>query len=111
MDSKHVLVKGVVSLFAGAAIALSGAGVANAASLYDNTNYGGFMESRVSGNVSAGYNDRTSSVRNSGTERYCENVGCVGRTVSLTGDYNNLHTVYVGLGIGESWGDRISALQ
>lgn len=108
---KKLLVKGAVTLFAGAAIALSGAVAAGAADLYDNINYSGYMETRTSGNVGPGYNDKTSSVINSGTETYCENNGCAGRKVTLTGSYNNLHSVTTGLNFGESWGDRISALQ
>lgn len=100
-----------VGIVLGTSIALSGAVAAGAAGLYEDINYSGFMENRTSGTVGAGFNDKTSSVTNSGTETYCENVGCSGRKVTLTGSYNNLHSVVIGLGFGESWGDRISALQ
>lgn len=86
-----------------AAVSVLGAGAAQAAKLYDNTNYGGYMETRTSGTVGAGFNDRTTSIRNTGAEKYCENSGCSGRSVWLTGDYNDLRAVNTGLGWGETW--------
>ena len=83
----------------------------SAARLYDDINFGSLMETRTNGTVGAGVNDKTSSVRNSGTETYCENVGCTGRKVTLNGDYNNLGSVTTNLNFGETWSDRISALQ
>lgn len=111
MISKFVA-KLAIGAVVGTTIALSGAVAANAAALYDNINYGGYMETRTSGTVGPGFNDKISSFTNgSSTETYCENVGCTGRKVTLTGSYNDLFSVTTGLNFGESWSDRISALQ
>lgn len=109
----RIVAKLAIGVVVGTSIALSGVAVAaNAAALYDDINYGGYMETRTSGTVGPGFNDRTSSFTNgSSTETYCENVGCSGRKVTLTGSYNDLRSVTTGLNFGESWSDRISALQ
>ncbi|WP_144267550.1 hypothetical protein [Leifsonia xyli] len=91
-------------------LSLGSVGAAQAASLYDNVNFSGFMETRTSGNVTSNFSDRTTSFTNSGSEKYCENKGCVGRTVTLSGSYNDLRPVTTGLGAFENWNDRISAL-
>lgn len=100
-----VVLAGIVGL----GVAVGGAQAASAATFYDHINYGSFLETRSSGNLT--YSDRASSVRNSGSATYCENNGCAGRKVTLSGDYNDLRSTSAGLGFGETWSDRISAVQ
>lgn len=92
----------------GLGIAVAGAQGASAAIFYDNINFSPFLETRSSGNLT--YTDQASSVRNVGVETYCENNGCSGRKVTLSGDYNDLRAVSNGLNFGETWSDRISAV-
>lgn len=87
---------------------------ANAASLYEHINYSTWMwtgTTSLPGGLPAGYNDKASSVTNSGIETYCENWDCSGRKVSLNGSWNNLGLINTNLGPFETWNDRISSVQ
>lgn len=98
---------------AAVAMAVSMPAVANATSLYDNINYGTFMWSGTSspGGLPVGYNDKTSSFINSGSEVYCENWNCSGRKLTWSGSANDLRSISTGLNFGETWSDRISSIQ
>jgi len=98
----------MIGTIVGLGIAVAGAQGAGAATFYDHINYSEKLETRSSGNMT--YSDRATSFRNTGSEKYCENNGCAGRTVTLSGDYNDLRDVSNGLGFGETWSDRISAV-
>lgn len=106
MKKTHkVVLAGIVDL----GVAVGGAQAASAASFYDNINYGSFLETLSSGNLT--HPDKASSVRNAGSATYCENNGCSGRKVTLGGDDNDLRAVSTNLGFGETWSDRISAIR
>ena len=101
--------KAVLSVVLGVVLAGAGVQAANAAAFYDNINYDSHLETRTSGNLTN--SDKASSIRNTGYATYCENNGCVGRTVKLYGDYNDLRAVSTNLHLGETWSDRISAVK
>ncbi|MCY1718594.1 hypothetical protein OVA26_16780 [Microbacterium sp. SL62] len=103
------LTKIVVTAGLGVGLLMSGAQAASAATFYDDINYGKYLETLSSGNLT--YSDKASSIRNTGWATYCENNGCAGRTVRLNGSYNDLRAVNSSLNFGETWSDRISAVK
>lgn len=109
---RKFILKAALAVAAASVLALSGVATAQATTLYDNINYTAFMWSGTSssGGLPVGWNDKTSSFRNSGIETYCENWNCGGRTLAWSGDANDLRSVTNGLGLGENWSDRISSV-
>lgn len=101
----------VVAAAAAVGLALVGAQAANAATLYDNQNYGGTAFSATTAANVGSLNDKASSLTNSGTRTYYEDSGYLGRTVVLTGNYNSLQSISNNLHFGETWNDRISSFK
>lgn len=110
---KHRFLKAGAAAAAAVALVALAPSVANATTLYDNNNYSVFLWSGSSspGGLPVSTNDRASSVLNVCVEVYCENATCSGRTLSWTGNANSLGGISTGLGLGETWSDRISAVQ
>ncbi len=88
--------------------------MANAATLYDDDNYSGASftsTSRGTNGIPVARNDKASSLTNTGAETYCENSDCSGQTFSWTGNANALSAINSGLGLTQSWNDRISGIK
>lgn len=104
-------IRAIAVVGAAAALALVGVQAANAAtvSLYDNDNYQNLIYSGGS-TTTLVHNDAASSVKSTGSYTLYEDVSYGGRSVDLSGNYNNLGAVSTDLHFGETWSDRVSSL-
>jgi len=93
-------------------LALVGAVGANAATLYDHSNYHGASYSGWRASNLGNMNDRASSIRAWGAYTYYEDARYFGRNIRLFGSYNCLGGVSSeGMYWFESWNDRISSFR
>jgi hypothetical protein len=100
-----------VGLIVGAGLALAAGQGAGAATLYDNANYtGASFSSSYAPNVGS-LNDRASSIINGTISTYYEDAGFLGRSTAIGLNWNNLSTLSPGLGLFETWNDRISSFR
>lgn len=77
----------------------------------DNSYYGGASYSSwPSASVGNGLNDRASSATSTGSApTYYEDINCRGRTLTLSGNIQDLTSRSDNLHWGETWNDRVSS--
>lgn len=100
-----------LGLVVGAGLAAVAGQSAGAATLYDNANYSGASFSSTYAPNVGSMNDRASSIINGTVSTYYEDAGFLGRSTAIGWNWNNLASLSPGLGLFETWNDRISSFR
>lgn len=102
--------KYAASLIFGLIASLFGGTAANAATVYDHSDYRGESFTTVWAPSVGSLNDRISSFRTGGVKHcFYEDINFTGRSFPTANDHRNLKHVWANRGAYQTWNDRISS--